>query len=445
MYFLYSLATLLFLFGVSPYFLYQAIRYQKYVGSLPQRLGYLPVSFNLDAESSIWIHAVSVGEVLTARALIPDLRAAYPRLRLFLSTTTMAGQEVAKRNVQGVDAVFYFPFDWSFIVRRTLRLVRPKLFVMMETEIWPNLLRECRRTNVKTILVNGRISSRSYSRYRLIKPLFKRVLANIDRFCVQGEESKRRLIDLGANPARVTPTGSLKFDSLDVPAASSHTRPRDRVLRFFRVSPDRTVIVAGSTMREEERVLFKAFRRIKGITANPLLIVAPRNPERFGETVDLSQQAAFVTVRRSELPIDDEPRAEVVVLDTIGELAQVYQVATVVFVGGSLVDMGGHNILEPAVFGKPIVFGPHMQNFSEIASAFLVNDAAVQVPSERALEDALVALLTDPVRRARLGAAARALVESNRGARDRTLAVIADLLPAGRSDRGVLRPFRPTH
>jgi 3-deoxy-D-manno-octulosonic-acid transferase len=445
MYFLYSLATLLFLLLAAPYLLYQAIRYQKYVGSLSQRLGYLPVSFNLDAEASIWIHAVSVGEVLTARALIPDLREAYPKLRLFLSTTTMAGQEIAKRNVQGVDAVFYFPFDWSFIVRRTLRLVRPRLFVMMETEIWPNLLRECRRANVKTILVNGRISPRSYPRYRLIKPLFKRVLAHIDRFCVQGEESKRRLIDLGADPARVIVTGSLKFDSLDVPAASPHSRPRDRVLRFFRIPAPRVVVVAGSTMRDEERALLKAFRRIKGTTTNPLLILAPRHPERFGEVVDLSQQAAFVTVRRTELPIDDEPRAEVVVLDTIGELAQVYQVATVVFVGGSLVDMGGHNILEPAVFGKPIVFGPHMQNFSEIAHAFLVNDAAVQVPSERALEDALVALLTDPVRRARLGAAARALVESNRGARDRTLAVIAGLLPAGRSDRGVLRPFRPTH
>jgi 3-deoxy-D-manno-octulosonic-acid transferase len=445
MYFLYSLATLLFLLLAAPYLLYQAIRYQKYVGSLSQRLGYLPVSFNLDAEASIWIHAVSVGEVLTARALIPDLREAYPKLRLFLSTTTMAGQEIAKRNVQGVDAVFYFPFDWSFIVRRTLRLVRPRLFVMMETEIWPNLLRECRRANVKTILVNGRISSRSYPRYRLIKPLFKRVLAHVDRFCVQGEESKRRLIDLGADPGRVIVTGSLKFDSLDVPAASPHARPRDRVLRFFRIPAPRVVVVAGSTMRDEERALLKAFRRIKGTTTNPLLILAPRHPERFGEVVDLSQQAAFVTVRRTELPIDDEPRAEVVVLDTIGELAQVYQVATVVFVGGSLVDMGGHNILEPAVFGKPIVFGPHMQNFSEIAHAFLVNDAAVQVPSERALEDALVALLTDPVRRARLGAAARALVESNRGARDRTLAVIAGLLPAGRSDRGVLRPFRPTH
>jgi 3-deoxy-D-manno-octulosonic-acid transferase len=445
MYFVYSLATLLFLLLASPYLLYQAIRYKKYVGSLSQRLGYLPVSFNLDAESSIWIHAVSVGEVLTARALIPDLREAYPKLRLFLSTTTMAGQEVAKRNVQGVDAVFYFPFDWSFIVRRTLRLVRPRLFVMMETEIWPNLLRECRRANVKTILVNGRISSRSYPRYHLVKPLFKRVLANVDRFCVQGEESKRRLIDLGADAARVIVTGSLKFDSLDVPAAASHARPRDRVLRFFRISPSRVVVVAGSTMREEERALLKAFRRIKHTTANPLLILAPRHPERFGEVVDLCQQAALVTVRRSELPIDDEPRAEVVVLDTIGELAQVYQVATVVFVGGSLVDMGGHNILEPAVFGKPIVFGPHMQNFSEIANTFLTNDAAVQVPSERGLEDALVALLTDSVRRARLGAAARALVESNRGARNRTLAVIADLLPAGRSDRGVLRPFRPTH
>jgi 3-deoxy-D-manno-octulosonic-acid transferase len=445
MYFLYSLATLLFLLLASPYLLYQAIRYQKYIGSLSQRLGYLPVSFNLDGEPSIWIHAVSVGEVLTARALIPDLREAYPRLRLFLSTTTMAGQEIAKRNVQGVDAVFYFPFDWAFIVRRTLRLVRPRLFVMMETEIWPNLLRECRRANVKTILVNGRISPRSYPRYRLIRPLFKRVLAQVDRFCVQGEESKHRLIDLGADPSRVIVTGSLKFDSLDVPAVSPHTRPRDRVLRFFRIAPSRVVLVAGSTMRDEERALLKAFRRIKTTTANALLILAPRHPERFGEAVDLSQQAAFVTVRRTELPIDDEPRAEVVVLDTIGELAQVYQVATVVFVGGSLVDMGGHNILEPAVFGKPIVFGPYMQNFSEIASAFLTNDAAVQVQSERALEDALVALLTDPVRRARLGAAARALVESNRGARDRTLAVIAGLLPSGRSDRGVVRPFRPTH
>ena len=191
--------------------------------------------------------------------------------------------------------------------------------------------------------------------------------------------------------------------------------------------------------------MFRAFRRIKDVCADPLLIVAPRHPERFGDAVNLAQQAALLTMRRTELPIDDEPRAEVIVLDTIGELAQVYQLATVVFVGGSLVDVGGHNILEPAVFGKPIVFGPHMQNFAEIAQTFLANDAAVQVQSERELEDAFVNLVTDPVRRARIGAAARALVESNRGARDRSLAAIAELLPAERSDRGVVMPFRPAH
>src|SRR3979409_2598203 len=170
MYLAYSVLTLLVFVVVSPYFVYQAIRYKKYIGSLRQRLGYLPISFNVDGEASIWIHAVSVGEALTARALAADLKSRYPRLRLFLSTTTMAGQPGARRSLSNVDAVFYFPFDWTFIVRRTLRLVRPRVFVMMETEIWPNLLRECRKQGVKTVLINGRISSRSYPRYRLPRP-----------------------------------------------------------------------------------------------------------------------------------------------------------------------------------------------------------------------------------------------------------------------------------
>src|SRR6266513_5252141 len=233
MYLVYSLLTLAALIVLSPYFLYQAVRYKKYVGSLGQRLGYLPISFNVDAEASIWIHAVSVGEAMTARALAEDLKARYPRLRLFLSTTTMTGQEVATRTLRHVDAVFYFPFDWAFIVRRTLDIVRPRVFIMMETEIWPNLLRLCRKRGVKTVMINGRISSRSYPRYRMIRPFFKRVLANVDCFCMQSEESARRLVDLGADPARVTVTGSLKFDSLEEPAVTGHGRPRGRVLRFF--------------------------------------------------------------------------------------------------------------------------------------------------------------------------------------------------------------------
>jgi 3-deoxy-D-manno-octulosonic-acid transferase len=440
MYVLYSFITLAGFLVVSPYFLYQAVRYKKYIGSLRQRLGFLPISFNIDGEESIWIHAVSVGETLTARALAGELKARYPRLRLFLSTTTMAGQQVARHSLQNVDGVFYFPFDWTFIVRRTLTLVKPRVFVMMETEIWPNLLRECRKRGVKAVLINGRISSRSYPRYRLIRPFFRGVLADVDRFCMQSEESVRRLIDLGADPSRVTMTGSLKFDSLELPSPTPHGKPRERVLRFFRISPNRQVVVAGSTLRGEEGPVLRAFARVKKASPSALAILAPRQPERFGEVERLARDAGFVTIRRTELPIDAEPRADVVVLDSIGELAQIYQLATAVFVGGSLVDHGGHNILEPAIFGKAIIFGPHMQNFKEIADTFLANGAAVQVQSDRELEEALLGFLSDPVRRARLGAAARALVEANRGAKDKTLAVIAELVPT--HNQSVVRPFR---
>jgi 3-deoxy-D-manno-octulosonic-acid transferase len=442
-YLLYSLVTLLALVALSPYFLYQALRHNKYVGSFGQRLGYLPVSLNLDGDDSIWVHAVSVGEVLAARAVIAELRARYPRLRLFLSTTTRAGQQVARRSVGDIDGVFYFPFDWAFAVRRTLNRVQPRLFVMIETEIWPNLLRECRRRRIPTVLVNGRISYRSFPRYQLIRPFFRRVLADIDRFCVQGDEAARRLVSLGADPARITITGSLKFDALEV--IPTPGRGRERVLRFFRMSPGRPVLVAGSTLKGEEDAVVRAFNRLRTGGSNALLVVAARHPERFAEVERLCRQEGLSTIRRTELPIDAEPRGDAVILDTIGELAEVYQIATVVFVGGSLVRAGGHNILEPAVFGKPIVFGPHMENFAEIAETFLANDAAVQVRSDRELETAVVSLMGDPVRRARLGAAARALVDANRGAKDKTLAVIAGLVPPEDRERSVVRPFRVIH
>ncbi len=441
MYLLYSIVTLLVLVVASPYFVYQALRHRKYLGSLGQRLGYLPVSFNLDGEPSIWVHAVSVGEVLAARPLLAEFRTRYPRLRVFLSTTTRTGQELARRQLGDVDGVFYFPFDWAFTVRRTLDLVKPRIFVMMETEIWPNMLRECRRRGVKTILVNGRISHRSYTRYRLLGPFFARVLRHIDRFCVQGEESARRLIKLGADPARVIVTGSVKFDAIG--GSPTPGRGPERVLRFFRVAPARPVFVAGSTLRGEEEWVLRAFNRVRATTPNALLIVAARHPERFAEVERLCRQEGLATVRRSELAIDTEPRADAVVLDTIGELAQLYQVATVVFVGGSLVPAGGHNILEPAFYGKPIIFGPHMENFGEIAQTFLANGAAVQLRSGWEFEEALLSLMGDPVRRARLGAAARALIETNRGAKDRTLAVLSELMPQDRLATVV--PFPGVH
>jgi 3-deoxy-D-manno-octulosonic-acid transferase len=443
-YLLYSVLIVTFFLVTSPYLAWQAVRYRKYIGSLGQRLGYLPITFNLDGEESIWIHAVSVGEVLTARALLPQLRERYPRLRLFLSTTTMTGQDIARNSLQYVDGVFYFPFDLGFVVNRTLRLVKPRLFIMMETEIWPNLLRACRRAGVRTVVVNGRISSRSYPRYRLARPFFRRVLTDVDRFCMQSDESARRIIDMGADPAKVVVTGSLKFDSLELPgAATPADRGPNRVLRYFRISADRPVVIAASTHKGEEEPVFEAFQRIRARLPGTLLIIAPRKPERFDEVEQIARRGGWNVARRNDLPVDAEPRHDVVVLDRIGELAQLYQVATAVFVGGSLVDQGGHNILEPAVFGKAIVFGPYMQNFAEIARAFVENDAAVQIRSGRELEHALLGLLTDPVRRARLGAAARALVEANRGARGKTMTAIARVLPP--QDSGNVRPFRVVH
>jgi 3-deoxy-D-manno-octulosonic-acid transferase len=294
---------------------------------------------------------------------------------------------------------------------------------------------------VKTVLVNGRISSRSYPRYRMARRFFRRVLADVDRFCMQSDESARRVIDLGADPAKVTVTGSLKFDSLQIPTPVAHGKPRERVLRYFRLPPNRVVLVFGSTVKGEESAVLKAFARVKLTVPSALAIIAPRQPERFVEVERMAREAGFATVRRSNLPIDAEPKADVVVLDTLGELAQVYQLATAVFVGGSLVDHGGHNILEPAAFGKPIVFGPHMHNFAEIADTFVTKLAGIQVQSDHDLEDAMLSLVTDPVRRARLGAAARALVEANRGAKEKTLAVFAEVIPSP----GVVRPFRLVH
>ena len=441
MYVIYSGLLALALLVGSPWFLYQGIRRRKYFGSLRQRLGALPVSFNLDGEPSIWVHAVSVGEVLAARPLVDELRARYPGFRLFVSTTTVAGQQLARRQLPQADAVFYFPIDFAWVVRRVLDRVKPRLLVLIEGEIWPHVLRECRRRGVRTAIVNGRVSARSFPRYRLLAPLMRHVLADVDAFCMQSDEGARRMTVMGADPARVTVTGSLKFDAVHVPPPSAHGRPRERVLRFFRLAGSRPVVVAGSTMRGEERPVLQAFRRIKATQPQALLILAPRHTDRFTEVMHIARGEGFATARRTELGIDADPRADVVVLDTIGELAQVYQLATVAFVGGSLVPTGGHNILEPAVYGRPVVFGPSMTNFAEIAEMFLERGAAVQVHSEHELEETLITLMGDSVRRAGIGAAARALVDANRGATERTVDVLLRLLPRP----AVVRPFRRVH
>lgn len=426
MYLIYSLAFCAYLLARLPVVGYRAVRRGKSVGRLQDRIGRLPAGVNPGRRRSIWIHAVSVGEVLAARALVAPLRDAYPAHRLLLSTTTASGQLVARQAGRALDAVFYAPLDMTPFVARALDRAAPDVLVLIDTEIWPNLLRACRRRGVRTVLVNGRMSDRSYRRYRLVRPFMRRVLAGLDRVCAQNAAWGRRFRDLGVAAERLTVTGSLKFEAAG--GADEDPRLDDGLLRRFRFAAGRPVVIAASTLRGEEEHVLRAFAGVRRAAPGAVLIIAPRHPERFAEAGGIAAGQGFAVVRRTALEAGGAPAADVVILDTIGELARLFRIATVVFVGGSLVAAGGHNLLEPAAFGKAIVFGPHMENFAEIASLFVARGAAWQVGSGQELNAALATLLADADRRAALGAAARALIEDNRGARGRTLAVIAELL-----------------
>ena len=433
MYLLYSVSLCVYCIALLPLIGYRSLWQGKSIGRLPDRFGRLPAAVNPAHQRSVWVHAVSVGEVLAAKPLLSRLRSIYPNHRLLVSTTTATGQAVARQFGASVDATFYAPLDLSSFVARTLDRVKPELLVLIDTELWPNLLRACQRRGVKTALVNGRISDQSYRGYRLVRRFMRRVLDDVDRMCAQNLSWSKRLLALGASPDRVRVTGSLKFDAVSPGGADLHVG--DRVLQYFEFVGERPVIVAASTMRGEEPPLLRAFGKLRRVHPDAVLIIAPRHPERFDEAREIALDHGCRVVRRTELSPEAAPSAEVVILDTIGELARLFQLATVVFVGGSLVPRGGHNLLEPAVFGKAIIFGPHMENFAEIAETFIARGGALQLGSDAELAGVFETLVADPVRRASLGAAAQALVEANRGALGRSLDALAEVLPPGSASR----------
>jgi 3-deoxy-D-manno-octulosonic-acid transferase len=442
-YFLYSILMGLAALVTAPYWLLQGLIKGKYLSNLGQRLGFSVSGLDkLPAQrpGAIWIHAVSVGEALAGMPLAKRLKELYPQRPLIISTTTLTGHALAKERMPFADAVIYFPFDWAFSVRKALEAVKPAVVLVLETEIWPNFLREAKKRGVPVIFLSGRISGRSFARYQkffgwfgfYLKPFLASALGNAAAFLMQTEVDAQRIRDLGAPADRVRVSGNLKYDQ-ELPEATPLSNWLAEECKRGGRWP---LIVAGSVVATEEPLALIAFGVVQGDFPKALLVLAPRKPERFAATADFIEESHRKYVKRSELAIAGPgiagnghgsaiPNdATVLLLDSIGELASLYRLADGAFVGGSLVESGGHNILEPAAFGKVPVFGPSMENFAAIAARFVEAEAAIQVQSPEDAGVEWIHMLNDPAKMKRMGDTAKQLVEGSRGALDRALAEV---------------------
>jgi 3-deoxy-D-manno-octulosonic-acid transferase len=419
MYILYSLLLAVALLFSLPWWM---LRLGKYRAGLGERLGRVPDRLRGAAEPGcIWIHAVSVGEVLAVSHLIRELEKNYPERPVFLSTTTATGQRLARERF-GDSRVFYAPLDLGVSVRAYLKLLRPSLLILAETEFWPNLLRLSRKRGAGVAIVNARISDRSFPRYLRFRWFFSRVLSEVDLFLAQTDVDAQRLREIGAMPERVRVSGNLKFDVRGVSAS-----PLAQDLRRA-IANDSPVIVCGSTAEGEEDLLLQAFQEVLQRYPSAVMVLAPRHPERFSRVAGLIAARGLTLLRRTSWTTASPVSGCVFLLDSVGELAAVYALATIAFVGGSLAPgVGGHNILEPAQYGVPILTGPHTFNFRQIVNIFDQGGGITTVdPGNLAGE--WLRLLGDPEQRGKLGQAARELFHQNSGATARTLQTLEPLL-----------------
>lgn len=434
MYLLYSLLLTLGVIALLPRFLYDALRHGKYVEGLRERMGRIP-PIDTKGRPVIWLHCVSVGETQAARPLARAILKKFPSHALVVSTITLTGQRVAREVFrEEAAAVFYFPFDWAWSVRRALRSVNPSAVIIMETELWPRFLRECRERHVSVALVNGRLSERSFSYYKLIRRFISRVVSDLDLALMQSEADAQRIRALGLAPERVMVSGNIKFDAGT--DSTEHVLTAELAKRFG-LQDGRPLVVAASTHAPEERIVLDAFKQIHAARegdAHARLLLAPRHPERFAEVATLLDSSGLRWARRSNAPGAGDAACHVILLDTIGELRAVYPLAGVVFVGGSIARTGGHNVLEPAAAGACIVTGAHTANFAAIMREFLEADALAQLPplketsAPAALATVFQELLADDERRSMLARRARAVFERNQGATGRTIEALAQLI-----------------
>jgi 3-deoxy-D-manno-octulosonic-acid transferase len=427
MYPLYSLLLLLFLLAYLPLSFLQDPTLRKYRRRLRERFAFYSPSLLKAIEGSrpLWVHAVSVGELMAASPLISELMKGSSRPKILLTTVTATGNQVAKERFPQAEGIIFFPLDFRWIVKRSLRQLRPRAVVLTETELWPHFLRACGEEGIPCILVNGRISHRSFRHYRLVRPFFRTMIRNMSLFLMQTEADLSRILHLGAPPSRVKWTGNLKFDQLTGQEGGDLGLRLKQELGIEGQSP---VFIAGSTHQGEEEAALEAFLAAKEEVEELILILAPRHPERWPAVERMLDQKGVAWIRRSQLLEGRGRRGDIILLDTLGELGGMYSLGSVVFVGGSLVRTGGHNILEPAFYGVPILFGPHMENFREIADLFLRSGAAMVVQDSADLSRKVIWLLRHPEEARQMGMRARSVLEQNRGATQRTLEWLRDYL-----------------
>ncbi len=411
-----------------PFLLFAILSAQKYRSGFLQKLGFISSSIlrKLSGERPVWIHAVSVGEVMATIPLVQEMKRTYPDQKIVLSTVTVTGNFTATLNAKEADAVIYFPFDYPFIVKRAIKKINPKLFITLETELWPNFLRRLKRNGISSVVISGRISNRSYRKYRGARFFFSKVLANIDAFYMQTDLDAQRVIDMGAPRDRVITVGNLKFDQC-VPTLTAEEKAQ--LYRTFHLDAGQRIFIAGSTHRGEEETVLEIFKTLKKRYADLILILAPRHPERFNEADNLISRHKLKSIKRTQLEQQKGPQHhDVILLDTIGELSKLYSIGTIIFVGGSLVPIGGHNVLEPVAYKKAVIFGPHMDNFLEIARVLKDTGGGLQVATKEEFLSQAQKLLHDDTLRDALGEKAFESIAHNQGTIEKAMEVIGKFI-----------------
>ncbi len=425
-YYLYNFLLTLLLIATIPYFLFRSLLSKRFRKALPQRLGFFE---SPSFQRPIWVHAASVGEVFCSIPLLKKIKNEFPDSRIVLTTMTSTGNETAKSYLPETNQVLFVPIDHPLIIRRTIKKIQPGLLLIAETELWPNLLRSCGKKGIPIILFNGRISQRSFRRYFRFRFFFKECLKYISLFLMQTEEDRKRIIKIGGESQKTRAVGNLKFDQ---PFPSFTPETRNKIAKTLGLSGKENVLIAGSTHSGEEEILVPFFKELKKKDPNLLLILAPRHLQRLEEVERILKKEALSWLRKTSLPIgagrSDQEHPEVILLDTMGELMGIYSLGTLVFVGGSLVPIGGHNPLEPLFFKKCVLFGPHMFNFLEISTRLIEDEGAIQVSGKEDLFSQLKRLLFDEVARKEVGEKGHQFLQKHQGATDRTFEEIRPFL-----------------